>query len=106
MTVPEAPIYKNGGTILPHHDIRLPWHALHVEPIAIAVLPQPLPHLQLGLGAFAVNARHHKVTLGGSENIGHLLFQFVKYFFICRQPIHAAELVVEQYLPFFSPICL
>jgi hypothetical protein len=71
VAVPETPIHKNRRPIPPHDDIRLAWHALHVEAIAVAVPPQPLPHLQLGLGAFAVDARHHAVALFGCETVCH-----------------------------------
>lgn len=71
MTMPETPIHKNCCPIPPHDDIRFAWHAFHIETIAVAVLPQPLPDLQLGLGAFAVDARHHAVALFGCEAVGH-----------------------------------
>ena len=71
VAVPETPIHKNRRPIPPHDDVGLAWHALHVEAIAVAVPPQPLPHLQLGLGAFAVDARHAVMPLSGSHLVGH-----------------------------------
>ena len=71
MTVPKAPVHKNRRPVFPHHDVGLARHRLHVEPVAVAVPPQPLPHLQLGLGAFAVDARHDVVSLCRSEAVGH-----------------------------------
>ena len=69
--MPKASVDEDRRAIFPHHDIGLPWDALHVEPIAIAVRPQPLPHLQFRLGAFAVDVRHHEVPLFWGEVVGH-----------------------------------
>ena len=71
VSMPEAPVDENRRAILPHHDVRLPRNRLHVEPIAVAMLPQPLSHLQLWFSAFAMDVRHHEVTLFWGENIGH-----------------------------------
>ena len=76
--MPEASIDENRRPITPHDDVGLAWHALHVEPIAVAVPPQPLPHLQLRFGAFAVDARHHIVALLWGEAVGHGLFDGFK----------------------------
>ncbi len=75
MSMPEAPVDKDGRVVFPHDDIWFPWHAFHVEPIAVTVCPQPLPHLQLGFGVPTADVRHHEVPLGWGENIGHLLSQ-------------------------------
>lgn len=71
MTVPKTPIHKDSRPIPPHDDVRFARHALHVETIAVAVSPQPLPDLQLGLGAFAVDARHAVMPLSGSHLVSH-----------------------------------
>lgn len=71
MTMPETTIHKNRRPIPPHDDVRFAWHTLHVETIAVAVPPQPLPYLQLGLGAFAVDARHAVMPLSGSHFVSH-----------------------------------
>ena len=73
--MPEASVDKDGRMVLAHDDIRFPRHTFHIEPIAVAVSPQPLPHLNLRLGIAAAYVRHHEVALGGGENIGHLLSQ-------------------------------
>ena len=70
VSMPETAIHKNGRPIPPHDDVRFARHALHVKAIAVAMLPQPLPDFQLGLGAFAVDARHHIVALCGCEAVG------------------------------------
>ena len=69
--MPEAPIHKDRRVVFSHHDIRFSRHRLHIEPIAVPMMPQPLSYLQLRLGAFAVDVRHHKVTLFGGEMVGH-----------------------------------
>ena len=74
--VPKTPIDKNRRPIPPHDDVGLAWDALHVEAIAIAMPPKPLPDQQLGLGAFAVDVRHHQVSLFGSEAVGHRVTGF------------------------------
>ena len=53
--MPEAPIDEDRRAVLPHYDVGLSRNAFHVESIAIPMPPQPLPHFQLGLGAFAVD---------------------------------------------------
>ena len=71
MPVPETPVHENRRAVPPHHNIRLARHRFHVEAIAVAVPPQPLPHQEFGFGAFAVDARHHIVALLWSEAVGH-----------------------------------
>ena len=71
VSMPEASIHEDRRMVFSHHDIRFARDRLHVEAVAVAVVPQPLPHLQLGLGAFAVDVRHHEVTLFRSEVVGH-----------------------------------
>ena len=71
MSVPKTSIHENRRSIPPHDDVGLAWDALHVEAIAVAMPPKPLPDQHLGLGAFAVDARHHVVALLWSEAVGH-----------------------------------
>ena len=69
--MPETTIHKDSRPIPPHDDIWFARYALHVETIAVAVSPQPLPDLQLGFGAFAVDARHAVMPLCGSHFVSH-----------------------------------
>ena len=71
VTMPETAVDKDGGTVFPHHDVGLPWNTFHVEAVAIAMPPQPLPHLELRLGVATADARHHVVTLFRSEDVHH-----------------------------------
>ena len=71
VSMPEAPVDEDCRAIFTHHDVGLPWDALHVEPIAVTMLPQPLPHLQFGFGAFAVDVRHAAMSLFWSHFISH-----------------------------------
>ena len=73
VSVPKAPVHEDCRPVFPHHDIGFARHALHVEPVAVPVPPQPLSHFELGLGAAAVDVRHAPVSLGGSETVGHVL---------------------------------
>ena len=97
VSMPEASVDEDGSAVFPHHDVRLPWHALHVEPIAVAVPPQPLPHLQLGLGAFAVDVRHHEVTLFGGEVVGHNDCSLISFIL--------ASMVSNLWHPYFNSFC-
>jgi len=71
MPMPKAPVDKNRRPIPPHDDVGLARHALHVEAIAVAMPPQPLPHQFFRLGVAAADVRHHFVALCGGEVVGH-----------------------------------
>ena len=55
VSMPEAAIDKDRRAVLAHHDVRLAGDRFHVEAVAVAVIPQPLPHLQLGFGVPAAD---------------------------------------------------
>ena len=74
MSVPEAAVYEDGRMVRPHHDVGFARHALHIEPVAVAMMPQPSPHLQLRLGGLAANVRHALVPLLGCHRVGHRIF--------------------------------
>ncbi len=69
--MPEASVDEDGRVVAAHHDVGLPRNAFHVEAVAVAVTPQPLPDLQFGLGVAAADVRHHKMALRWSEAIRH-----------------------------------
>lgn len=69
--MPEAPVDEYRRPVGPHHDIRLPRHTLHVQPIPIPMTPQPPSHLQLWLCVLAADMRHTDVPLLGSHRVGH-----------------------------------
>ena len=71
VSMPEAPVDKYRRAVGPHHNIRLPGHRLHVEPIAVPVTPQPPPHLQLWLCVLAADMRHASVPLLRCHRVGH-----------------------------------
>jgi len=71
MSVPKTPVYENRRPIFPHHDVGFPRHALHAEAVAVAVLPQPLPHALLGRGVLTAYPRHAVMTLLGSHRVRH-----------------------------------
>ena len=71
VSMPEAPVDEDGRPIWPHHDVGLPGHRLHVEPIAVPVTPQPPPHLQLRLRVLAADVRHASVPLLRCHRVGH-----------------------------------
>ena len=79
MAVPKAPVHEYGCAVGPHNDVRLSGHTLHIQSVAVAVVPQPLPHLQLGLGAPTVYVRHAAVPLFGCHCVGHCVCSFVRF---------------------------
>ena len=69
--MPEAAVDEDGRAVRPHNDVRLAWHALHVEPVAVAMAPQPAAHLQLGFRVPAADVRHAAVPLLRCHRVGH-----------------------------------
>ena len=69
--MPEAPVDEYRRPVRPHHDIRLPGDAFHVQPIAVSVTPQPPPHLQLWLRVLTADVRHTTMPLVGRKHISH-----------------------------------
>jgi len=65
VAVPEAAVDKDCRAVAAQHHIGLAGHAAYIEPIAVAALPQPLAHFQLGLGVAAADMRHTAVPLFG-----------------------------------------
>lgn len=77
--MPKASVDKDGCVVAAHHDVGLPRNAFHVEAVAVAVTPQPLPDLQFGLGVAAADVRHHKMALRWSEVVGHKTMLFLSF---------------------------
>ena len=71
VAVPKASVHEDRRAVLAHHDVGFSRHALHVETVAVAVFPQPLPHALLRRGVFAADARHAIVPLLGCHDVGH-----------------------------------
>lgn len=71
VSMPEAPVDENRRPVGSHHNIGLPRHTLHVQPIPIPMTPQPPSHLQLWLCVLAADMRHTDVPLLGSHRVGH-----------------------------------
>lgn len=71
VSMPEAAVDKDGGAVGPQDDVGLARYALDVEPVAIAVTPEPAAHQQLGLGGLAADVRHAAVALFGCHAVGH-----------------------------------
>ena len=61
--VPETSVHENGCAVGAQHYVGAAGHRLYVESVAVAVVPEPLPHLELRLGALAVYVRHAAVAL-------------------------------------------
>lgn len=77
--MPEASVHEDSRAVRPHDDVRLAGHALHVEAVAIPVMPQPAAHLQLGFRVPAADMRHAPVPLLSCHRVGHGLFMFGKH---------------------------
>ena len=61
--VPETSVHENGCAVGAQHYVGAAGHRLYVESVAVAVVPEPLPHLELGLGVAAAYLRHAAMTL-------------------------------------------
>ena len=74
MSMPEASIHQNAGTILSEHNIwfsRQPWM---IEPIPESPSPQELPDKNLRFGILASDCRHIMVALLYGHFIWHTLY--------------------------------
>ena len=58
VSVPEAPIHEYARPVLSHNDVWLPWQSRVVQPIAVAMTPQPFAHNHFRLCVLAVNGCH------------------------------------------------
>ena len=63
MSMPEASIHQNAGTILSEHNIRFSWQPWMIEPIPESPSPQELPDKNLRFGILALDCRHVIVAL-------------------------------------------
>ena len=80
MSMPEASIHQNAGTILPEHNIRFPRQPRMIEPIPESSSPQELPDKNLRFGILASDCRHIVVALLYGHSIWHTLF-LLRYLF-------------------------
>ena len=74
MSMPEASIHQNAGTILPEHNIRFPRQPWMIEPIPESSSPQELPDKNLRFGILASDCRHIMVALFYGHFIWHTLY--------------------------------
>ena len=74
MSMPEASIHQNAGTILPQHYIRFSRQPWMIEPIPESPSPQELPDKNLRFGILALDCRHVVVALLYGHFIWHTLF--------------------------------
>ena len=74
MSMPEAAIHQNTGTILPQHNIRFPRQPWMIEPIPESPSPQELPDKNLRFGILALDCRHVIVALFYGHFIWHTLY--------------------------------
>ena len=68
----ETAVDENSRSVSAHHYVRLARHALDIEPVTVAVRPEPFPDQNLRLGRLAADMRHAAVALGGCEDVGHV----------------------------------
>lgn len=71
MTVPEAAVHKYHRPPLPHHDVRSSRQRFHIQPVAVALPPQPPSHHQLRLGVASPDAAHATMPLLPCHPIRH-----------------------------------
>jgi hypothetical protein len=75
VSVPEASIYKDAGSVLPHHNIWLPRQPWMIQPITETMPPQPFTHHHLRLCVFAMDSSHVGGTLLFGEPVHLYLFK-------------------------------
>ena len=71
VTVPETAVDEDHGAVFPQNDVGSAGDVLHVQAVAVAVLPQPFADEDFRLGVFAADVRHVQVTLSRGEGVGH-----------------------------------
>lgn len=74
MSMPEASIHQNAGTILSEHNIRFSRQPWMIEPIPESPSPQELPDKNLRFGILALDCRHVMVALFYGHSIWHTLY--------------------------------
>ena len=74
MSMPEASIHQNAGTILSEHNIRFSRQPWMIEPIPESPSPQELPDKNLRFGILALDCRHVMVALFYGHFIWHALY--------------------------------
>ena len=74
MSMPEASIHQNAGTILSEHNIRFSRQPWMIEPIPESPSPQEFPDKNLRLGILASDCRHIMVALLYGHFIWHTLY--------------------------------
>ena len=72
MSMPEAAIHQNAGTILPQHNIRFSRQPWMIEPIPESSSPQELPDKNLWFSILASDCRHVVVALFYGQTVRHL----------------------------------
>lgn len=80
MSMPEASIHQNAGTILSEHNIRFSRQPWMIEPISESPSPQELPDKNLRFGILALDCRHVIVALFYGHFIWHHLLNFHIWF--------------------------
>ena len=74
MSMPEASIHQNAGTILPEHNIRFSRQPWMIESIPESPSPQELPDKNLRFGILALDCRHIVMALLYGHSIWHTLY--------------------------------
>ena len=74
MSMPEASIHQNAGTILSEHNIRFSRQPWMIETISESPSPQELPDKNLRFGILASDCRHIMVALFYGHFIWHTLY--------------------------------
>ena len=69
MTMPEASVDENAGTVFTQHDVGFSWQSRMVESISESPMPQEMPHQHFRFGILAVYGSHVIVALGRGEGV-------------------------------------
>ena len=77
MSMPEAPIHQNAGTILSEHDIRFSRQPWMIEPIPESPTPQKFPDKNLRFGIPAPYCRHIVMALFYGQTVRHITLSYI-----------------------------
>ncbi len=77
MSVPEAPVDKNDGFVLPEYDVGSPWQIGYKQSKPISHAVQHGTHSSFRPRISPPNTGHHYRAFGLGENVGHSAFKFL-----------------------------
>lgn len=81
VTMPEASVNKNNGTVLGKDNVRFTWEIIVVQPVSETISPEGVTKYQLRLSGSGADSGHVTMALIRSKTVRHILYR-QKYDFI------------------------